>query len=107
MKLFIRLSIAIVLLSTFANHAFAVPKGTLRVALTTMPNSLDLAVAAERQAHNASWQLYNSLVWVNDDGEIVTALATSWKISKDQTIFTFNLRKGVTFHNGEQFNVLK
>jgi peptide/nickel transport system substrate-binding protein len=80
------------------------PQGTLRVALTTQPNSLDVDNAAERNAINAAWQMYDSLVWVNDDGKMVPALAESWDISTDGTQYTFHLRKGVTFHNGEPFN---
>ncbi len=54
----------LLLLSLFliSNPVAAAPQGTLRVALTTMPNALDVPVGAERQAHNAAWQLYNSLV---------------------------------------------
>ena len=80
------------------------PVGTLRVALTTFPNSLDMPNAAERQAINASWSLYDALVFVNDDGEIVPALAESWELSEDSTEYTFKLREGVIFHNGEEFN---
>lgn len=104
MSCYVRMVVALLcFFLTFSFSAFAAPKGTLRVALTTMPNSLDMPQAAERQAQNAGWQLYNSLVWANEKGEIEPALATSWTISKDQTTYTFTLRKGVTFHNGEAF----
>lgn len=79
------------------------PQGTLTVAISTFPNSLDLATAAERQASNVASQLYNSLVWVDDEGKVVPALAESWDISDDGTEYTFKLREGVTFHNGEPF----
>jgi peptide/nickel transport system substrate-binding protein len=80
------------------------PEGTLTVALSTSPNSLDLATAAERQASNASWQLYDSLIWLDEEGEKQPALAESWEVSEDGTEYTFKLRQGVTFHNGEPFN---
>jgi peptide/nickel transport system substrate-binding protein len=80
------------------------PVGTLRVALSTFPNSLILPVSAERNSHNAAWQLYDSLVYMNDDGELEPALAESWEISADGTEYTFHLRQDVTFHNGEPFN---
>lgn len=75
----------------------------LIVALSTMPNSIYMPRAAERNASNAAAQLYDSLVWVNDAGEIVPALATSWEVSEDGLAYTFTLRQGVTFHNGESF----
>jgi peptide/nickel transport system substrate-binding protein len=37
-------------------------------------------------------------------GKIVPWLATSWTINSNATEYTFNLRKGVTFSNGEAFN---
>lgn len=79
------------------------PLGTLTVALTTFPNSLDVATTAERNAENAAWQLYDSLIWIDDEGNKVPALAESWEVSEDGTEYTFHLRQGVTFHNGEPF----
>jgi peptide/nickel transport system substrate-binding protein len=80
------------------------PEGTLTVALSTFPNSIDLPQSAERNSHNASWQLYDSLVFADDEGKIVPALAESWEISEDGTEYTFELREDVTFHNGEPFD---
>lgn len=76
----------------------------LTVALTTIPNSLDMPKTAERNASNAAWQLYDSLLWINDAGELEPALATAWEIDETGTVYTFTLRQGVTFHNGEPFN---
>ncbi|MBI1296951.1 hypothetical protein GC175_18520, partial [bacterium] len=42
----------------------------LVVALSTMPNSIYMPRAAERNAANAASQLYDSLVWVDDEGNI-------------------------------------
>jgi peptide/nickel transport system substrate-binding protein len=80
------------------------PEGTLTMALSTFPNSIDRIQAAERQAANASTQLWDSLVWVSEEGEIEPALAESWEISEDGTEYTFYLRDDVVFHNGEPFN---
>ncbi|HSH04346.1 MAG TPA: ABC transporter substrate-binding protein [Anaerolineae bacterium] len=80
------------------------PEGTLTVAITTIPNSLDLVNTSERNAYNASIQLYDTLIWIDDAGTKVPALAESWEISPDGLEYTFNLRRDVTFHNGEPFN---
>jgi peptide/nickel transport system substrate-binding protein len=34
----------------------------------------------------------------------VPALATKWDVSSDGKTYTFTLRQGVTFHNGEVFD---
>ena len=77
---------------------------TLRVAVATFPNSLDASIAAERNAQNVSWQVFDSLVWANENNIIEPALAERWEVSQDGRTYTFHLRRGVTFHNGEPFN---
>lgn len=49
---------------------------------------------------------YEGLVQYKDDTdhvEIAPRLATSWKVDKTNTTFTFHLRHGVTFHDGTPF----
>lgn len=77
---------------------------TLTVAVTTFPNSIYMPQAAERNAANVAWSLYDSLVFVGPDGAVEPALAESWEISDDGATYTFTLREDVTFHNGEPFN---
>ncbi|MDR2398754.1 MAG: ABC transporter substrate-binding protein, partial [Spirochaetaceae bacterium] len=52
----------------------------------------------------AQVMLYEALVKLNDDGTIGPALAESWDISPDGLVYTFHLRKDVTFTDGEPFN---
>ena len=47
---------------------------------------------------------YDSLVEWDKNLNLKPALATSWKISADQKSITFNLRKGVKFHNGKELD---
>lgn len=82
----------------------AVEPSTLRVAVPTFPNSIDASIAAERNAQNVAWQMFDSLVFQNDDAEIEPALAEEWEVSDDGREYTFYLREDVQFHNGEPFN---
>ena len=82
------------------------PVGTLTLALSASPNSIDMPLASEREAQNACWPMFDSLVWLNDQGKVVPALATSWDISPDGKAYTFHLRQGVSFRNGEPFTAV-
>lgn len=47
--------------------------------------------------------LWNGLTKTDESGEVVGDLAESWEASADQMTWTFTLREGVTFSNGEEF----
>ena len=57
--------------------------------------------AGEMYAQN---MLYEGLVKINNKGEIAPSLAEKWEISPDGKEYTFHLRKGVVFSDGEPFN---
>ncbi len=78
--------------------------GELIVAIATQPNALDFVNSAERNAANVAQQLFDTPIYINDDGDFEPGLAESWEISDDGLTYTFYLREGVEFHNGEPFN---
>ena len=47
--------------------------------------------------------VFDSLTEVAADGSLIGELAESWEASADAKTWTFNLRQGVTFHNGKAF----
>ena len=47
--------------------------------------------------------VFDSLTEVTAEGQLVGELATDWEASPDAKTWTFNLRQGVTFHNGKPF----
>ena len=47
---------------------------------------------------------FDGLIVKDGKGDIVPALAESWKIAADRLTVDFILRKGVTFHNGDPFS---
>ncbi len=79
------------------------PWGTLRMALPTEPSSLYIPTTPDKISDIAASQLYDPLVFQDDTGQIVPSLAERWEVSEDGTVWTFYLRQGVTFHNGDPF----
>ncbi|AKS47683.1 peptide/nickel transport system substrate-binding protein [Octadecabacter temperatus] len=52
---------------------------------------------------SAQGAVFDSLTEVAADGSLVGELAENWEASADAKTWTFNLRQGVTFHNGKSF----
>lgn len=75
----------------------------LVIADETQPLSgLDPIMAQAHDAKRLIAQLYEGLVQLGPDGlTIEPALATSWK-KKSPTVYEFELRDGVTFHDGSE-----
>ncbi|MDX2141029.1 MAG: ABC transporter substrate-binding protein [Chloroflexota bacterium] len=79
------------------------PTGELVISLSNDPTSLFPPRGADITAGNAADPLYDTLVDYDENNNLVPELAESWEISEDGTVYTFTLRQGVTFHNGEPF----
>ncbi|HEV7344462.1 MAG TPA: ABC transporter substrate-binding protein [Devosia sp.] len=81
------------------------PSNVLVVGQIAEPASLDPHVSTAANDFRIAVNLYDGLVR-NKPGtlEIEPALATDWTISEDGLEYTFNLREGVTFHDGTPFN---
>lgn len=77
--------------------------GTLRVGLSADPAELDPHKTQLTAAWHVIEHVYDTLVDANENLEPVPGLAESWDISDDGLTYTFNLRQGVTFHNGREF----
>lgn len=70
---------------------------------TTGIASLDPAFAKNQSIMWAVHQLYNTLVEVDQNLNIVPSLAKSWDVSDDRLVWTFHLRDDVFFHDDPVF----
>jgi peptide/nickel transport system substrate-binding protein len=66
--------------------------------------SLDPAFAKNQSIMWAVHQLYNTLVEVDSQLNIVPSLAKRWEISDDKKTYTFYLRDDVVFHDDDCFS---
>jgi peptide/nickel transport system substrate-binding protein len=79
-------------------------KDTAVLAMTLEPPGLDPTVgAASAIAEVALYNIYETLTKIGSDGRTTPLLAESWTVSDDLKTWTFKLRRGVSFHNGEAF----
>jgi len=98
---------AIILLSFFAGCASRNPSAarqqTLRIAIKSDPKMLNPVMASEMISITVNSFIFNGLVKYDENLEIVPDLATSWDISDGGRRFVFHLKKGVKWHDGEEF----
>ena len=81
------------------------PDDVLVVGQIAEPKSMDPANVTAVNDFRIVVNLYDGLVRYADGKlEVEPALATDWEISDDGTVYTFNLRRGVKFHDGTPFN---
>ena len=74
------------------------------IALTAAPATLDFTKSGGAAIPQALiGNVYEGLVRISSQGDIEPQLATSWDLSPDRTTYTFHLRKGVHFSNGDEF----
>jgi peptide/nickel transport system substrate-binding protein len=76
----------------------------LAMALEPSPGLDPTGGAASSISEVTLYNIYEPLTKINADGSVTPLLAESWEISPDLKTYTFRLRKGVKFHNGEPFN---
>src|SRR5688572_5863556 len=70
-------------------------------------SSLDPAFAKGQADIWACNQLFNGLVQMNDQLEVIPCIAQSWNISDNGTVYMFHLRQDVFFHNDTVFGLKK
>ena len=76
--------------------------GTIRVAQTVPAASIDPAKIADGGGITVLSQVAEYLVLSANDFTAQPVLAESWSPNADGTVWTFMLRKGVKFHNGNE-----
>src|ERR1700740_1996206 len=80
-------------------------KDSVVMGMPLEPPGLDPTnAAAAAIAEVTLYNVYETLTKINEDGSVSPLLAESWQATPDLKTYTFKLRKGVKFQNGEPFD---
>ncbi|WP_413378227.1 glutathione ABC transporter substrate-binding protein [Alkalihalobacillus sp. 1P02AB] len=66
--------------------------------------SMDPQNTGDANSRTAQRSMFEGLLGLDKDGNIITVLAEDYEISDSGLEYTFQLREGVTFHDGTPFN---
>jgi peptide/nickel transport system substrate-binding protein len=77
------------------------PGGTIRVGISAFGASLEPYLLNEGGALAFAGIPGEYLTFTDPRGRVLPALATSWRPNADATVWTFQIRRGVKFHNGK------
>lgn len=100
MKKFMIVCILLLLVAPMAT--VGAQDGVLRVGMVS-PVQLDPHLGTNDPEVLFNRQIYDYLVDLSANGELVPALASEWEISEDGLTYTFTLVEGVQFHDGTPF----
>lgn len=79
-------------------------KTSVTIAVPDEPATLDMAAGSTGEI-NIAENIFDSLVdREQEEGGVFAQLAERWETADDELSWTFYLREGVKFHNGEPFN---
>jgi peptide/nickel transport system substrate-binding protein len=99
-----RIAALLLLLVLAPLPAAAAPEGRVVIAQGVDPTTLDMMHQQEQPASNVGAQIFESLIERGQDLKIVPALAAQMPKLVAPTAWEIKLRRGVKFHNGEDFN---
>ena len=85
-----------------SNPAGAVEEVILHVALWTPFPTLDWQSTVSHPLPQGMLPVFEGLFGLSKDFVPVPELALDWEVSEDKLKWTFNIRKGVKFHNGQE-----
>lgn len=94
---------AVLAASTFISCGNSKNTDTLRMSMVSEPDSFFPWKSAAAETAAVTDNIFEGLLKYDEKGAIYPALAESYSISDNYLVYTFNLRKDVKFHNGENF----
>jgi peptide/nickel transport system substrate-binding protein len=89
-------------LAVASGAAVAQPKDRVVIGASLEPPVLDPGLNPAAGIREITYQnIFEGLTRIDRNGKIVPGLAESWTVSPDGKTYTYKIRSGVKFHNGE------
>ena len=83
----------------------AAMKNSVTLGMSLEPPHLDPTAGAAAAIDEIVYaNVFEGLTRIDHNGAVNPALAESWNVSEDGTVYTFKLRTGVKYHDGTDFN---
>ena len=73
----------------------------LNLAIGSEPPTIDPALATDSTSGAIIKNVFEGLTAMNNEGEVLPAAAESWEVSEDGLTYTFTLRDGNVWSNGD------
>lgn len=70
--------------------------GTLRATVPSWTETFDPNLQTTQE-----YLLFEHLIGIDTEGNFIGELATDWSVSDDGLVWTYNIRHGIKFHNGD------
>lgn len=87
-----------------AGPANAQSRNSLTIGVTLEPPHLDPTAGAAAAIDETVYaNVFEGLTRIDQNGAIQPQLAESWTVSGDEMVYTFKLKRNVTFHDGTSF----
>src|SRR5512144_2838197 len=99
-----RIAAAVLSVLALPLAAFAAPAGKVVIAQGVDPTTLDMMNQQEQPAGNVGAQMFEALLERDQNLKLVPMLAAEMPKLVSPTVWEVKLRRGVKFHNGEDFN---
>lgn len=99
----VALAAASLVIAPSAGAAEPVKGGTLIITTTPEPSIITNALSSAPTTNEVGTKIFDGLLEYDNDLNPTPSLAESWEISPDGKTVTFNLRKGVIWHDGKPF----
>ncbi len=101
----VRLAAGALVAAALATPVLAAPPDSIVVGMTLEPPVLDPTASPAAPIRDVTYaNVYEGLTRIASDASVQPALAERWDVSPDGKVYSFHLRRGVTFSDGTPFD---